>query len=183
MRRLSKPLLPLAAVALIAGGCGDDDATTGSTSPTGPTPAVTGDGPVASTPAATVPPTDAVAPPPETTATTPPAGEDDGRDDGGGAEPPAEEPVRVPATFAIRAGSLTPPAITVPSFLAIEVSVANPDGSERIVVVQTPRPQTLRVPAGERAAIRIPGQRAGTYEITLDGRAAGQLIVGGEAGP
>lgn len=182
MRRLSKPLLPLAAVALIAGGCGDDDATTSSTSPTGPTPAVTGDGPVASTPAATVPPTDAAPPPPETTATTPPAGEDDGRDEGG-AEPPAEEPVRVPATFAIRAGSLTPPAITVPSFLAIEVSVANPDGSERIVVVQTPRPQTLRVPAGERAAVRIPGQRAGTYEITLDGRAAGQLIVGGEAGP
>jgi hypothetical protein len=179
MRRLSKPLLPLAAVALLAGGCGDDDATTGSTSPTAPTPAVTGDGPVASTPAATVPPTDAAPPPPETI-TTPP---DDGRGDRDDAEPPAEEPIRVPATFEIRGGALTPPAITVPPFLAIEVSVANPDAGERVVVVQTPRAQTLRVPAGDRTVVRIPGQRAGTYPITLDGRAAGQLIVGGEAGP
>lgn len=177
MRRLSTTLLPLAAVAALAAGCGDDDATTGSTSPTGPSPAVTGDGPVASTPV-TVPPADATPPPAETTATTPPA---DG--DGGGAEPPAEEPIRVPATFEIRGAGLTPPAITVPAFLAIEVSVANPDERERVVVVQTPRPQTLRVAAGERAVASIPGQRAGAYAITLDGRAAGQLIVGGEAGP
>lgn len=181
MRRLSTSLLPLAAVAALAAGCGDDDATTGSTSPTPATPAVTGDGPVASTPAATVPPTDAAPPPPETI-TTPP---DDGRGDGGdgGSAPPAEEPIRVPATFEIRGGALTPPAITVPPFLAIEVSVANPDAGERVVVVQTPRPQTLRVPAGDRTVVRIAGQRAGTYPITLDGRAVGELIVGGEAGP
>lgn len=181
MRRLPKPLLPLAAVALIAGGCGDDDATTGSTSPTGPTPAVTGDGPVASTPV-TTPPTDATAPPPPPgTITTAP--EDEPADEGTTGEPPAEEPIRVPATFEIRGGVLDPPGITVPPFLAIEVSVSNPDAGERVVVVQTPRPQTLRVPAGERAVARVPGQRAGVYEITLDGRAAGQLIVGGEAGP
>jgi len=181
MRRHLTPLLPLAAVAAIAAGCGDDDATTGGTSPTGPTPAVTGDGPVASTPSATAPPTDATAPPPQTT-TTPPA---DGRDDegGGSAEPPRDEPVRVPATFEIADGRLAPPAITVPPFLAIEVSVANPSGGEAVVVVRTPRPVTLTVPAGARAAARVPGQRAGVYEVTVDGRAAGQLVVGGEAGP
>ena len=191
MRRLPTALLlPLLAAAALA-GCGDDDGanTNASTTATGPTPAVTGDGPVASTPSATTPPTDATAPlPQETTpAETAPAQTTPGQTTTGGAGAPgdqAEEPVRVPAAFKVRGGDrLTPPSVTAPPFLAIELSVANPDEQEHVVVVRTPRPQTLRLAGGGYRKVRIPGLRAGTYAITLDGRRAAQLLVGGEVGP
>jgi hypothetical protein len=192
MRRLPTALLPLLVAAAALAGCGDDGTNTNtaaSTTPTGPTPAVTGEGPVASTPSATTPPTDATAPlpqettPAETTPEQTTTGGDDGAQggDGGGQ---AEEPVRVPAAFKVLDGTrLTPPSVTVPPFLAVELSVANPDQQAHVVVVQSPRPQTLTLAGGGYRMVRIPGMRAGTYAITLDGRRAGQLLVGGEVGP
>jgi hypothetical protein len=130
---------------------------------------------VASTPAATAPPADApqpgtgpVPPPPRTTS-EPDAGD--------------EQPIRVPATFAAIDGRLEPTTVTVPPFLAIEVSVRSDDGRSHRLVVRAPRPRTLAVAAGELAVVRIAGLRAGRYAVELDGRRAATLIVGGEVGP
>jgi len=163
----------LAALAL--GACGGGNTGTG---PAGE--------PTASAPEATQPPTDATQP--GTTAVTPPAtttqpptqtAPADGSSDGGG-----EEAVRVPATFTVAAGGrLTPPTITVPPFLAVELSLASQDGRPHALVLQTTPSHTLRVAAGGRKAVRIAGLRAGRYAVMLDGRRAGALVAGGEVGP
>ena len=95
-----------------------------------------------------------------------------------------EEAVRVPATFTVVAGGrLTPPTITVPPFLAVELSLVAQDGGPHTLVLQTTPPHRLRVAAGSSAAVRIAGLRAGRYAVTLDGRRAGALVAGGEVGP
>lgn len=172
--RVSRCLaLGLVVAGLAAGGCGSDDDRPAETTPT------------ARAPEAPSPPPDATQP--GTTAVTPPPAETEPGGGTGGATPPDasdEQAVRVPASFVVTAdGRLDPPEITVPLFLAVELSVRADDGRARRVELRTPRPQTLDVPAGERAAVRIPGLRAGRYELLLDGRAAGAIVVGGEVGP
>ncbi len=193
MRRLSA--LPVLAVAgaLAWAGCGDDGgstaASTAATDQPGATAPATVDtttGPVASAPDAPPPPPEAATTPLPETDGSPGSGTTTGGDGerGGSGERAESEPVRVPAAFKVRHGdSLTPETITVPPFLAIQISVANPDRAPHVVVVRTPRAVTLRIPGGGWRAVRIAGQRAGAYAMTLDGRAAGELVVGGEAGP
>lgn len=161
--------------ALVVVGCGGGNTGPGTTNPT------------ASAPDATAPPTDATQPgtaptttPPATTTTqTPTETQPSGDATGGG-----EQSVRVPASFVVtRSGRLTPPTITVPPFLAVEISIRSDDGRPHTLVLRTLAPHTLQVAAGKRAAVRIAGLRAGRYAVTLDGRRAGTLVAGGEVGP
>jgi hypothetical protein len=141
--------------------------------------------PTASAPDATAPPTDATQPgtapttiPPATT-TAPTETQPSGDSGGGG-----EQQVRVPASFVVTpTGRLTPPIITVPPFLAVEISIRSDDSRPHTLVLRTAQPHTLQVAANERAAVRIAGLRAGRYAVTLDGRPAGVLVAGGEVGP
>ena len=83
----------------------------------------------------------------------------------------------------IRAGGkLNPPVVTVPAFLAVQLSIASGDGISHTVLLKTP-PHTLAVPAHGRKSILVPGLRAGTYQIDVDGRPGGTLTIGGEPGP
>ena len=92
--------------------------------------------------------------------------------------------VRVPATFTIQSGGkLVPATVSAPAFLAIQVTVASTDGSGHQVVLHTPTPFTLAVPAGGKASVLIPGQRAGQYRIVDRRRRAEPLLIGGEPGP
>ncbi len=179
--RCPAALALLTALALAVGACGGGNTGTG---PAG--------GPTASAPDATAPPPDATQPgtgpvttPPATTRaqqTTPGGGggaSGSGDSGGGGAEP-----VRVPASFvAASGGRLVPRTVTVPPFLAVEISLRSDDGKPHTLTIQTPAPHTLEVAAGRRAAVRIAGLRAGRYAVTLDGRPAGALVAGGEVGP
>lgn len=181
MRARQITLAALAAGALLA-GCGGDDGGGSPASVGAPTtepPTATSTAPVASIPDASPPapptvtdvPTSTVPPPPTTTPT--PA-----EQQGGG----GEEAIRVPAIFTVRDGRLTPPSIMVPARLAVELTVAA-DGAARTVVLETPEPRTLELAAGATEVVRMPGLRAGSYTLTVDGSAAGELVVGGEAGP
>ncbi|MDW5598904.1 hypothetical protein VSS74_31385 [Conexibacter stalactiti] len=179
MRARQISLATLAAAALIA-GCGDDDggsSTTAAVQTTQPPPATT-TGPVASTPDATPPPPPTVTDIPTSTVPSPPTTTPTPQEEQGGG---GEQAIRVPAVFALRGGRLTPPRITVPARLAIELSVSS--DAAHAVELMTPEPQTLEVAAGATESLRMPGLRAGSYTITVDGQEAGELIVGGEAGP
>ncbi|HUO74493.1 MAG TPA: hypothetical protein VMU39_27225 [Solirubrobacteraceae bacterium] len=90
----------------------------------------------------------------------------------------------MPATFVIRpGGTLAPPSVSAPAFLAVRLTVASGDGRAHHVVLKTPTPHTLSVPAGGRASVLVPGLRAGQYPIEVDGSARGLLSIGGEPGP
>jgi hypothetical protein len=191
MRALSR-LVPLAAVAassaLIATGCGGSSssgsASTAATAPAATTTTGTGTGPLAHAPEPTTPiptptnPNTNAAPEPMTP-TTPGRTTPETKPGGAG----DEQPVRVPATFVARGGKLRPATITVPPFLAVQVTVVAADGKAHTVLLRTPKPQTLRIPAGQRASVRLAGLRAGRYAVELDGAAAGTLVAGGEGGP
>jgi hypothetical protein len=192
--RASCRLVPFAALAastaLFAAGCGGSSSSSGSatttaTAPPATTTTGTGTGPLAhapepttSTPTPTNPNTNAAPPAPSTPAGTTPTTPE--TKPGGAGD---EQPVRVPASFTVRGGRLTPATITVPPFLSVQVTVAAADGAPHTVLLRTPTPQTLRVAGGKRASVRLAGLRAGRYAVELDGRSAGTLVAGGEVGP
>ena len=92
--------------------------------------------------------------------------------------------VRVPATFTIHSGGkLSPPQVSLPAHLAVQVTVIAADGHSHRVVVMTPSPRTLSVPAGGHASVLISGLPTGRYPLELDGTKAGLLVTGAQPGP
>ena len=92
--------------------------------------------------------------------------------------------VRVPATFTVRPGTrLSPPQVSLPARLTVQVTVVSGDGHSHRVVVMTPSPRTLSVPAGGRASVLIGGLKVGRYPLELDGTTAGLLVTGAQPGP
>jgi hypothetical protein len=89
--------------------------------------------------------------------------------------------IRVPATFTIGSGgALNPPTVSVPAFIAIEVTLTSADGRGHRVDIAG---REVTVPANGRASLRLPGLRQGRYEVRVDGRPRGALVIGGEPGP
>lgn len=186
MRR-SRWLPPVALVVVVLAGCGGGNVGLGSTSQ-----------PTASAPDAPAPPADATQPgtgpvtTPAQTQTAPARTQPQARtqrqvhrrvrapvESGGGSQP-----VRVPATFvAVGHGRLTPPTITIPPFLAVEISLRSRDRKPHELVLRAPVPHALQVGPGGTARMRIPGLRTGRYAVLLDGHRAGALVVGGDGGP
>jgi hypothetical protein len=179
-------LLSLAAVALPAGGLagcggGDDDAGTSAPAPAAPAPARTTPAPAPAGTAAA----------PGTTATAPAATIPQDTRTTGGASPESapggagdEQPIRVPAEFSLTGDQVTPGKVTVPAFLPVELRFRAADGRAHDVLVRTPTPTRLSVPASGTATQVIDGLRAGLYLIVVDGRATnGALVAGGDAGP
>ena len=83
----------------------------------------------------------------------------------------------------IRAGRLVPSSVSAPAFLAVQLTVASGDGKQHRVLLKTPTPHSLTVPAHGRASLIVPGLRAGQYQIEVDGAPRGILLIGGEPGP
>jgi hypothetical protein len=92
--------------------------------------------------------------------------------------------VRIPATLVVRpGGKLSPPQISIPARIAVQVTVISKDGRAHRVLVMTPTREPLSVPANGRASVLIPGLRTGRYPIELDGTTAGLLVTGVQPGP
>lgn len=153
-----------AAVAVWGAGCGGGDEPRGAQSTSRP---------LARAPSATAPPAGAA--PSTVTAPAP-------RDRRDMAAPGGATAVRVPATFTLRGAKLSPQVVAIPAFLAVRVSVAATDRRAHLVTITADRTYRLRVPAGKRASVLLPGQRAGRYPVR-SGSARAALEVGGEPGP
>jgi hypothetical protein len=178
-RSPTAPLALLATIVLAGCGGGDDSGSEASSSPPTPAPpaATTGTATSRTGSTRTAPeitttaPTGAV----PTTAGTPTSVKPDEPDAGD------EEGIRVPASFTLRAGKLSPSTVAVPAFLRIELVVANKDTGGHTVRVQDTR---LRVPGGDTASAVIEeGLRKGRFPVTVDGRRAGAIRSGAEGGP
>ncbi len=159
-----------AVTALLLAGCGggtSDEATVGSHSN-----GETATAPQVAPPTATGPPA-ATAPSASTPGST--------TQSGGG-----EEPIRVPVTLAFRrGGGVDPPTVTVPAFVAVEVTLDSGDGRAHVLRLRDRRSAyRLSVGAGKRRTTRLPGLRAGSYRLqAIAGGPGATLVVGGEAGP
>lgn len=97
---------------------------------------------------------------------------------------PAKTNGLVPATFKIGAGgALTPPTVSSPPKFNVKLTVISADGKAHTVLIRTPTPRKLNVPAGGKSAIELKGLRNGNYIIDVDGVAKGGLAVGSQPGP
>lgn len=167
-----------AGAAFAAGGCGSDgdSATT----------ADTGTNPTASAPDAKPPPTDATAPG-AGGATTGTSTSDTGgtpagtvTDDGGSTS------VAASADFSIGGSKMTPVQVTVPPFVAIDLSLKSTDGQKHSISVLVKGGNVYRVGAeasGAPSSTRVPGLQPGIYPVRGDGGQQSNLVVGGEPGP
>jgi hypothetical protein len=173
-----------AALATAIAGCGGDD---------GPSPASEGASPTTPPPATTTTGTDitdgsslvttSTVPTTTTpTATTgvPPGGVTTGESGAGGAGD--EEAVRVPVALIAHDGALTPTTVTVPAFLALEVTIASPSAATTATL---PGGATLAVPARGKATKRLGGLKAGDYTVTTSagGKTTLHVVDGGDPGP
>jgi hypothetical protein len=64
--------------------------------------------------------------------------------------------------------------VAVQAFLAIRVAITNADGAGHVVAVAG---SEVRVPAGGRASLDLPGRRATRLEVRVDGTRRATLVV------
>jgi hypothetical protein len=80
-------------------------------------------------------------------------------------------------------GDLSPPSVSVPSGVGLELHLTNHGSAARTVVLAVPGRPTARLAPGGSGGLEAAGQRAGTYSILVDGTPRGQLTSGAQGGP
>jgi hypothetical protein len=115
---------------------------------------------------------------PVATATAPPTATGEQAPGGAG----DEEAVRTPAAFTASGATLIPARITVPAFLAIDLTVTARGTAQTVTVVGA---APLDVAAGATAHRLLPGRKPGDYAVTTAAGAHAVLHVvnGGDPGP
>jgi hypothetical protein len=63
------------------------------------------------------------------------------------------------------------------------LTVTSADGRAHRVLIRTPTPHALSVPAGGKASTLVPGLPPGQYAVSVDGVVRGTLAIGGDPGP
>jgi hypothetical protein len=165
----------LAVLALGLAACGGDDASSGSapSATPDPPPAATATATATETPEASAP--SAPAPP----ADAPASGEDQ---PGGGGD---ESEARVPVDLRVGPdGGVSPPEVSVPGFLALELRVRNGTAGTIAVTLEGSDPAgPFEVGAGKTGTRRLAGMKPGRYAIVVSGAGRATLIAGAEPGP
>jgi hypothetical protein len=162
MRRL------LVVALVVLAGCGSDDAQEATQSPT-PDPVVT-ETPTA-TPTATATATATATP--ERTKTPGPEEQPGGAGD--------EEEARVRVRFRVTPKGISPPQVSVPAFLALELIVDSYLAKPFVVRLEGAPP--LEVGAGRTARMDLDGRRPGRYPIDFGDAGQALLVTGVEPGP
>ena len=97
--------------------------------------------------------------------------------------PEAAQPIRVPVRFVLAGGRLWPAAVSVPPFIAIELTIVSRDRAAQTLVLSTRPPRKIAVAASGRSKVTLKGVPRGSYRLAVSGGAAGTLVVGSEPGP
>ena len=97
---------------------------------------------------------------------------------------PAPPVTLVPATFVVGpGGALSPSTVSAVASVPVELTVISGDGRAHKVILTSPTPHSLSVPAGRRASVLVTGLASGRYPISIDGIVKGALVIGFTPGP
>jgi hypothetical protein len=92
--------------------------------------------------------------------------------------------VRIPAAFTIAAGGgVTPPLISAPADVTIELQLHNTDSRAHRVQLSVPHFASISVPAGASKTTDVTGVPKGTYRLLIDGALRARIVVGAVPGP
>lgn len=92
--------------------------------------------------------------------------------------------VRIPAAFTIGAGgAITPPLISVPPNVTIELAVRNQDSRAHRIQLSVAHFPPVSVPAGGSKTTDVSGVGKGDYRLLVDGAAQARIVVGAVPGP
>jgi hypothetical protein len=92
--------------------------------------------------------------------------------------------VRIPAAFVIRAGGVvSPPLISAPANVTIELQLHNEDAKAHRVTLSVPHFGGVAVPAHATRTTDVTGAPKGTYRLLVDGAARARIVVGAAPGP
>jgi hypothetical protein len=92
--------------------------------------------------------------------------------------PTAGVNVRLPARFTILPGAaVSPPTVTVPARIPLELIVVSKDGRAHRVRLEVPSSRPISVPPGSRVEQLLPALPSGTYGLLVDGERRAALHV------
>jgi hypothetical protein len=103
---------------------------------------------------------------------------------GGGGHGGASAGAHVEANVSIAAsGDISPPVVSVPSGVGVELHVTNHGSAAATVALSVPSHPSAHVVPGGRGTLETGGLKDGTYRITVNGTPRGQLMIGAQGGP
>jgi hypothetical protein len=96
----------------------------------------------------------------------------------------ASQGVHVDTNLAVGGnGDISPPVVSVPSGVGVELRITNHGISAVTVAVSVPSHPSAKVAPGAKATLRTGGLKNGTYRILVNGTPRGQLMIGAQGGP
>lgn len=96
----------------------------------------------------------------------------------------ASQGAHVESNLAVAAnGDVSPPVVSVPSGVGLELHVANHGSSAATVVLSVPSHPSAHLAPGATGRLETGGLKNGTYRILVNGTPRGQLMIGAQGGP
>lgn len=80
-------------------------------------------------------------------------------------------------------GDVSPPVVSVPSGVAVELHVTNHGSSAATVALSVPSHPSVHVAPRASGTLETAGLKDGTYRILVNGTPRGQLMIGAQGGP
>ncbi|HEY1712633.1 MAG TPA: cupredoxin domain-containing protein [Solirubrobacteraceae bacterium] len=80
-------------------------------------------------------------------------------------------------------GDVSPPVVSVPSGVGVELHVTNHASAAATVALSAPAHPSAHVAAGATGTLESAGLKNGTYRILVNGTPRGQLMIGAQGGP
>jgi hypothetical protein len=80
-------------------------------------------------------------------------------------------------------GAIVPPAVSVPTGVDVEIRFSNESDATHTVSLDVPTHPSLQLVPHTGGPLATAGLQNGTYEILIDGRPRGQIMIGTQGGP
>ncbi|MFZ1994364.1 MAG: hypothetical protein WAU75_09655 [Solirubrobacteraceae bacterium] len=81
------------------------------------------------------------------------------------------------------AGDVSPPVVSVPSGVGVEIHVTNHGSAADTVALAVPSHPSVKVAPGASGTLETAGLKDGTYHVLVNGTPRGQLLIGAQGGP